>query len=182
LPWRAVRIPAVPPSRQRAYQRLAVWADTPSSPATSALVLPSANRSAACSRRRSNHCRSPGCLSTRPLGVTAALLMPRDHNPQHSPTTAKLCSNPARRAVTMNSSSDANTGTSTDPSREKGGQPWLPFQEPRLPSVFGKRRGDESQRLAAEMAETWYRASRCGEVPCASAAELSSGGRGTVTR
>jgi hypothetical protein len=25
------------------------------------------------------------------LGVTAALLMPRDHNPQHSPTTAKLC-------------------------------------------------------------------------------------------
>src|ERR671911_2750687 len=77
LPWRAVRSPAVPPSRQRLYQRLAVWADTPSSPATSALVLPWANRSAACSRRRSNHCRSPGCRSTRPLGVTAALLMPR---------------------------------------------------------------------------------------------------------
>jgi hypothetical protein len=38
--------------------------------------LPWANRSAACSRRRSNHCRSPGCLSTRPLGVTAARLMP----------------------------------------------------------------------------------------------------------
>jgi hypothetical protein len=38
--------------------------------------LPWANRSAACRRRRCNHCRSPGCRSTRPLGVTAARLMP----------------------------------------------------------------------------------------------------------
>jgi hypothetical protein len=75
LPWRAVRIPAAPPLRQRAYQRLAVCADTPSSAATSARVSPWANRSAACSRRRSNHCRSPGCRSTRPLGVTADRLM-----------------------------------------------------------------------------------------------------------
>jgi hypothetical protein len=59
-----------------AYQRLAVCTDTPSSPATSARVLPWVDRSAACSRRRSNHCRSPGCLSTRPLGMTAARLMP----------------------------------------------------------------------------------------------------------
>src|SRR5512133_1540116 len=65
LPWRAVRIPAAPPPRQRAYQRLAVCADTPSWWATAALVLPWANRSAACIRRRSNHCRSPGCLRTR---------------------------------------------------------------------------------------------------------------------
>jgi hypothetical protein len=91
LPWRAVRIPATPPARQRACQRPAVCADTPSWPATSARVLPWANSSAACRRRRSNHCRSPGCLSTRPLG-DSALLMPRDPNPQHSPTTAKLCS------------------------------------------------------------------------------------------
>jgi hypothetical protein len=77
LPWRAVRIPAAPP-RQRPYHRLAVCAETPSSPATSALVLPWANRSAACRRRRSNHSRSPGCRSTRPLGEIAARLMLRN--------------------------------------------------------------------------------------------------------
>jgi hypothetical protein len=49
-----------------------------------------------------------------------------------------------------------------------------PFQEPRLPSIFGKRRGDDSQRLAAEMAETWSRAygDRDGQVRCPRALKL----------
>jgi alkanesulfonate monooxygenase SsuD/methylene tetrahydromethanopterin reductase-like flavin-dependent oxidoreductase (luciferase family) len=49
----------------------------------------------------------------------------------------------------MTSSGEANPGGSPSPP---------PFREPRLPSIFGKRRGDDSQRLAAELAETWSRA------------------------
>ena len=44
----------------------------------------------------------------------------------------------------MTSSGEANPG---------GDLPPPPFREPRLPSIFGKRRSDDSQRLAAEMAE-----------------------------
>jgi hypothetical protein len=56
---------------------------------------------------------------------------------------------------------------------EDGGDPLRPpFQEPRLLPRFGKRRSDESQRLAAEMAETWLRAQEDGEVRCPRALNL----------
>jgi hypothetical protein len=56
-----------------------------------------------------------------------------------------------------------------------GGSPSSPpFREPRLPSLLGKRRSDDSQRLAAEMAETWSRArgDGDGEVRCPRALKL----------
>jgi hypothetical protein len=59
----------------------------------------------------------------------------------------------------MNSSGDVDPGTSTELSHDGRNKSPLPFREPRwLLSFFGERRGDESQRLAAEMVETWYRA------------------------
>jgi hypothetical protein len=75
LPWRAVphpRHPAVAPAGVPAARGLRRH----TKPATSAVVLPWANRSAACRRRRSNHSRSPGGRSTRPSGDSAARLMP----------------------------------------------------------------------------------------------------------
>jgi len=65
----------------------------------------------------------------------------------------------------MTSSGEANPGGSPSPP---------PFREPRLPSIFGKRRGDDSQRLAAELAETWSRARGevDGQVRCPRALKL----------
>jgi hypothetical protein len=62
----------------------------------------------------------------------------------------------------MTSSGEANPGVSLSP----------PFRESRLPSIFGKRRSDDSQRLAADMAETWFRARGDGEVRCPRALNL----------
>jgi hypothetical protein len=67
---------------------------------------------------------------------------------------------------------DALPGMRRDQSADDSGQSRLPFREPRLLAILGHRRGDESQRLAAEMAETWYQAGGDSEVRCASALEL----------
>jgi putative (di)nucleoside polyphosphate hydrolase len=73
----------------------------------------------------------------------------------------------------MSSSGSAHPGTTTDLSQDGGSQPRPPFREPRrLSSLFGDRRGEQSQRLASEMAETWYQAGGNGRVRCPRALEL----------
>jgi hypothetical protein len=64
--------------------------------------------------------------------------------------------------------------TSSGEAKPAGSPSPPPFREPRLPSIFGKRRNDDSQRLAAEMAETWSRAhgDRDGQVRCPRARDL----------
>ena len=62
--------------------------------------------------------------------------------------------------------------TSSGEANPRGDPSPLRFREPRLLSPLGKRRGDESQRLTAEMAETWYRAGGGGEVRCPRALNL----------
>jgi hypothetical protein len=71
-------------------------------------------------------------------------------------------------------SGDELPGTSTGRSRDSdvGVLTRPAFLEPRLPSRFGKRRGDDSQRLAAELAETWYRAGGGRKVLCPRALDL----------
>jgi hypothetical protein len=67
--------------------------------------------------------------------------------------------------------------TSTGEANPGGDLPLPPYREPRLPSLFGKRRSDDSQRLAAELAETWSRAGGYGgdgEVRCPRALHLIS--------
>jgi putative (di)nucleoside polyphosphate hydrolase len=78
----------------------------------------------------------------------------------------------------MSSSGSAHPDSTTDRSRDGGDQSGLPFREPRwLSSLFGDRRGEQSQRLASEMAKTWYRAGggkdgEYGEANCPRAIEL----------
>jgi putative (di)nucleoside polyphosphate hydrolase len=74
----------------------------------------------------------------------------------------------------MSSSGSAHPGSTTDRSRDGGHQSGPPFREPRwLASLFGERRGEQSQRLASEMAVTWYQAGGDGkEVSCPRAVEL----------
>jgi hypothetical protein len=70
----------------------------------------------------------------------------------------------------MISFADPNLGVNMNRSRDGDGGDLSPppFREPRLLPLFGRRRSDESQRLAAEMAETWIEHEEMGmSVPVA---------------
>ena len=86
-----------PSRRQAGPLRCDRWSPPPPHLTAGVLTWPGRTGRPACRRRRrSNYCRSPGYRSTRPLGEIAARLIPGamdgEHNPQQSPTTAKLCS------------------------------------------------------------------------------------------
>ncbi|HKE97884.1 MAG TPA: NUDIX domain-containing protein [Actinomycetes bacterium] len=75
----------------------------------------------------------------------------------------------------MTTTDDDDAVTTTYLSDEPVGQPRPPFREPgRLASLLGERRGRGSQRLTAQMAETWQQAAagEDGHARCPRALEL----------
>jgi hypothetical protein len=59
----------------------------------------------------------------------------------------------------MNSKGSGGSNPATPSSAGEGVRYSPPFREPRLPKFFGDRRAEDTQRIAAEMAETWHQAS-----------------------
>jgi putative (di)nucleoside polyphosphate hydrolase len=73
----------------------------------------------------------------------------------------------------MSSSGSSHPESTADTSGDGDDQCKPPFREPRWPSSrLGERRGEQSQRLASEMAVTWYRAREGGDASCPPAVEL----------